>query len=165
MTWRSVIGRFQFQIHIHNQMQMHMQFHIQVLLRILNQAVMMIQQLIQISDLRGENDEYAELDAVKSGEQKIRDENVGLKRMVEDLKIQLAAEQSINIVVQSKMATVDDGAKADQMPKNVAEDVTVQDAEEEKDKDEANPDQGIVDPRSAYGSSHRAVPVLEAKKI
>ena len=83
-----------------------------------------------------------------AGEQKIRDENVGLKRMVEDLKMQLVTEQSINAVVQQRVTTKDDGAKANQMTKAVEEVVTIQDTEAEKDKDEVNTDQGIVDPRS-----------------
>ncbi|MCO5613387.1 hypothetical protein L7F22_067663 [Adiantum nelumboides] len=84
-----------------------------------------------------------------AGEQKIRDENVGLKRMVEDLKMQLETEQSINAVVQQKVTTEDDEAKASQMTKVVEEAVTIQSAEAEKNKDEANTDQGIVNPRSA----------------
>ncbi|MCO5612765.1 hypothetical protein L7F22_067035 [Adiantum nelumboides] len=84
-----------------------------------------------------------------AGEQKIRDENVGLKRMVEDLKMQLETEQSINVVVQQKVTTEDDEAKASQMTKVVEEAVTIQSAEAEKNKDEANTDQGIVNPRSA----------------
>ncbi|MCO5600240.1 hypothetical protein L7F22_054350 [Adiantum nelumboides] len=84
-----------------------------------------------------------------AGEQKIRDENVGLKRMVEDLKMQLETEQSINAVVQQKLTTEDDEAKASQMTKVVEEAVTIQSAEAEKNKDEANTDQGIVNPRSA----------------
>ena len=47
------------------------------------------------------------------------------------------------------MTTVDDGEKANQMTKAVEEVVTIQSAEAEKDKDEANTDQGIVNPRSA----------------
>ena len=80
---------------------------------------------------------------------KIRDENVGLKRMVEDLKMQLETKQSINAVVQQKVTTIDDGAKANQMTKAVEEVVTIQDTEAEKDKDEVNADQGIVNPRSS----------------
>ncbi|MCO5587310.1 hypothetical protein L7F22_041259 [Adiantum nelumboides] len=94
MTWRSVIGRFQMQIYIQNQMQMHMQIQVQVFLRILNQTMMVIQQLIQISDLRGETDEYAELNTVKSGAAK-KEWNVvggvevaiGIQDLQKDLKI------------------------------------------------------------------------------
>ena len=42
--------------------------------------------------------------------------------------------------------------------------MTIQDAEAEKDKDEVNTDQGIVDPRSALGSSHRPMPSVRGLK-
>lgn len=109
-------------------------------------------------------------------EQKIRNENAKLKKVVENLEMELAVERSVKLVESSKDAgkfeaetsgvkqaefMADDlkvgslivvPADSDKMMvKELTIEVQDPDAEAVKGKAEEIPDQGIVDPRSALG--------------